>query len=81
MSWSVDFLAENKVAARSALDAIGSLPPCVKEFLLLAIDGLNDDGLIQVKSNGHLATTASYQVSTHNTEVKRLHISAVEVKS
>lgn len=73
MSWSFDFIAENKASARAEL-ATKHAPDVVKEFLNAAIDGFVDDGLIQVSSTGHLATQDSYQVTTHNTTVKRLHV-------
>lgn len=75
MSWHMEFIAENKKAARDHL-ATQYCPDAVKEFLTLAIDGIKDDGLLSVKSYGHLAGADSYQVSTDSTEVKRLHITA-----
>lgn len=78
MSWSLEFLAENKAAARAQLDKL-FMPENVKEFLTLAIDGIKDDGLIQVASTGHLASVDSYQVTTNNTTVKRLHVTTVNL--
>jgi hypothetical protein len=79
MSWSFEFVAENKAAARAELEKVFA-PDVVKEFLTLALDGLKDDGLIQVASTGHLATTDSFQVTTNNTTVKRIHVTTTSMK-
>lgn len=78
MSWSFDFVAENKAKARFHLLTLFA-PDIVKEFLNQAIDGIKDDGLIQVASTGHLATPDSYQVTTHNTTVQRIHVTTTDV--
>jgi hypothetical protein len=78
MSWSFEFVAENKIAARAYLSGL-VLPDCVKEFILLSVDGLNDDGLISIKSDGHLATLDSYQISTQRTTVNRIHVTQIPI--
>lgn len=79
MSWNVDYYAENKAGARNYLDhdpAGKGVPQVVKEAVFAGLDGLNDDGLVRVRTHGHIATNDSAQKTAIEVTVERLHITA-----
>jgi len=75
MSWAFKYVAENKEAALAEL-AKQHAPVAVKSFVASAIDGLLGDPIISVDSDGHLAESNSYQVSTHRTTVQPIVVTA-----
>lgn len=79
MSWNVEYYAENKAGARNYLDhdpAGRPVPNIVKETIFAGLDGISDDGLIRVKTHGHIATHDSSQKTVVEIVIERLHITA-----
>lgn len=75
MSFSFEFAARNKAAAR-ALIASQSAPDCIKAFLSMALDNLREDGPLSVKAAGHLCDgPGSYEVSNAQLHVAALRFS------
>lgn len=77
-SWGFDFTSENKSLARIKLATL-QMPDSIREFVALSIDGLADDGLLEVASNGYLAHNDPAQTTTVNISVRRVHINADEL--
>ena len=79
MSFSTEFTAYNKIAARSRV-ASESLPNSVRLFLLMAIENLKDPTSIEsdvapiyVKAIGHLCDSPNaYENTTAAIEVRRI---------
>ena len=70
MSFSIEFTAYNKIAARSRV-ASESLPNSVRSFLLTAIE--SDVAPIYVKAIGHLCDSpTAYENTTAAIEVRRI---------
>jgi hypothetical protein len=73
MSFSVEFTARNKAAARKQVEA-AHLPEPVRAFLLAGVANLpaateERPRVIRVKATGHLCTGGDYEVSSGQLEV------------
>lgn len=83
MSFSFNFIAGNKAAARAKL-AKEYAPDSVKAFVGAAIDGLvnvDDRTAIVVKGAGHLCDSpSSYQTSTATIEVYPLTVTVPAIE-
>jgi hypothetical protein len=79
MSWNFEFFVENKAAARHQLEVGGAsyAPSIVKELILQGIDGVKDDGVLHIKSHGHIATPDSAQITDVHIQITRIHIAPV----
>lgn len=79
MSFSIEFYAASKSAAKSRLSSESSLPSPVRAFLAQAVDGIkvadeDHPRVIHVKAHGHLCSGGDYDVSNADMKVYSIPI-------